>query len=177
MKKVLARAHLELAVFQGETADVLAVVIRRRVHEVDPRILGELRIEGHAEEPVLLRRRHRDLADLRDEFRLRIKSLHLAGDLVEKDAAIRSLLHRHRLRQALRKDFKVETVVGRRRLLGGDGQDDQREGGDEVSGHAVATVADPDAPSSALPHGKKGSGSGPGGRLDDFFKFAGPSKN
>ncbi len=59
----LFRGEIELAVFQREAADVLAGEVGRGVLEVDPVVAGEVRIEGEADEAVLLGGGDRDFAD------------------------------------------------------------------------------------------------------------------
>ena len=140
----LLTLHIEHVTVHHEPAEPLALHVFRRMVEVDPVVVGELRIEREAEQPILIRRCHLHGASLDDGFRVRFPNAEFAGDLDEKDATIGGEFQLHRLRHARGEDFDFVAAIGRsRRLRGKDSGKKQAESGKNDSGHRPITARAP----------------------------------
>ena len=130
---LLAPRH-QLVVLDGEAGKVLAVETERRVDEVDPTVLGELRVEREGQEAVLLLLEGFDLGDERDALRLRVVDLERPGVFVQPDAAVGAELEVHGLRHPFEQLLDLEADV--LRGLGGPGGRSKRQhgGGEQVKG-------------------------------------------
>ena len=107
----LLAAGDELVVLHLEAGQILAVEADRRVDQVDPAVLRKLGVEREGEEAVLERLEDFHLGDERDALGLRVVNLEGAEIFVEPDAAIRSELEVHRLRQAGEQRLGLEADV------------------------------------------------------------------
>ena len=94
----LLAAGDELVVLHLEPGKILAFETDGRVDEVDPAVLGELRIKGEGEEAVLLRLEDLHLCDELHALGLRVVDFEGAGIFVEPEAAVGRELEVHRLR-------------------------------------------------------------------------------
>ena len=111
----------EFVVLHLEAGQILAVEADGRVDQVDPAVLGELRVERESEEAVLERLEDFHLGDERDALGLGIVDLEGAEIFVEPDAAIRSELEVHRLRQSSEQGLGLEADILGQGVGGTDG--------------------------------------------------------
>ena len=111
-QNLLLARHVQPVAVHPEATQALAYEVRRRIEQVNPLVLRELRIEGETKQTILLLGEHRNGPGL-DDLAARLANFQHAAQFVEKDPAIRRELQQQRLRHSSCENFDLVAVVGR----------------------------------------------------------------
>ena len=114
--------QVENVAFHFKATEPLTFDGSRRVIQVDPMIVRELRVERESQQAVLLVGCCLHRASLGDGFRIRFPDPHFTADLDKKDPPVRGDFQFHRLRHSCRQHFGFVAGIGRRGFLRGQSQ-------------------------------------------------------